>query len=255
MSNRALILGGSSGIGWAAVEKLVKHDYQIDLIHRDRRQQTMLLKEEIERVSKTHGQISSINCDATNEEVIVNQAQELQKANPKPYKVMLHAISRGNLKPFYGEDMSIGSKDIELTMMAMATSMQIWTRELLKSNLLTEGSKILALTSEGNKRVWDGYGAVAMAKSSLETICQYLAIELASKKITVNILQAGITDTPSLRLIPGVEDMVSQATSRNPYNRLTTPEDVANMIYLMTLPEADWVNGSTIHVDGGEHLR
>jgi enoyl-[acyl-carrier protein] reductase I len=35
---------------------------------------------------------------------------------------------------------------------------------------------------------------------------------------------------------------------------MTQPEDVANAIYLLSLDEANWINGSTIHVDGGEHL-
>ena len=41
---------------------------------------------------------------------------------------------------------------------------------------------------------------------------------------------------------------------RNPLGRLTTPEDVANVIYLLTLDEARWVNGALIRVDGGEHV-
>ena len=72
--------------------------------------------------------------------------------------------------------------------------------------------------------------------------------------MTVNIIQAGVTDTPSLRLIPGSEELIEQSKNRNPYKRLTTPEDVANTVYLLAQPEASWINGALIHVDGGEHL-
>jgi enoyl-[acyl-carrier protein] reductase I len=41
---------------------------------------------------------------------------------------------------------------------------------------------------------------------------------------------------------------------RNPFRRLTTPRDVANMIYLLCLDEAAWINGTVIRVDGGEHI-
>ena len=85
-------------------------------------------------------------------------------------------------------------------------------------------------------------------------MCKYLAVELAPKGIRINVLQAGVTDTPSLRMIPGVDQLITSTQQRNPLGRLTMPEDVANMVYLLTLPEADWVNGSLIHVDGGEHL-
>jgi enoyl-[acyl-carrier protein] reductase I len=41
---------------------------------------------------------------------------------------------------------------------------------------------------------------------------------------------------------------------RNPYKRLTTPEDVANVVYLLSKKEAFWINGSVIKVDGGESI-
>ena len=50
------------------------------------------------------------------------------------------------------------------------------------------------------------YGAVSMAKSALESASRQLAIELASEEIAVNAIQAGVTDTPALRKIPGSEN-------------------------------------------------
>jgi NAD(P)-dependent dehydrogenase (short-subunit alcohol dehydrogenase family) len=48
--------------------------------------------------------------------------------------------------------------------------------------------------------------------------------------------------------------MRAQALSRNPMGRLTTPEDVANVIGLLATDEAGWINGEVIRVDGGEHI-
>ena len=48
--------------------------------------------------------------------------------------------------------------------------------------------------------------------------------------------------------------MKAGARMRNPLGRLTTPEDVANVIYLLCLDEARWINGALIRVDGGEHV-
>ena len=48
--------------------------------------------------------------------------------------------------------------------------------------------------------------------------------------------------------------MVDSAVARNPLGRLTTPEDVANAVFLLTRPEASWINGALLHVDGGEHI-
>jgi NAD(P)-dependent dehydrogenase (short-subunit alcohol dehydrogenase family) len=45
------------------------------------------------------------------------------------------------------------------------------------------------------------------------------------------------------------------AKERNPLGRITKPDDVSNVIYLLCTDEAYWINGSLIHVDGGEHCR
>jgi NAD(P)-dependent dehydrogenase (short-subunit alcohol dehydrogenase family) len=81
-----------------------------------------------------------------------------------------------------------------------------------------------------------------------------MAVELAPYGIRSNIIQAGVTDTPALRAIPGNEQLAAQARLRNPFRRLTTPRDVANVIYLLSTPDAAWVNGTIIRVDGGEHV-
>lgn len=69
-----------------------------------------------------------------------------------------------------------------------------------------------------------------------------------------NVINAGVTDTPSLALIPGYDELVAKATASNPLGRMTMPEDVANVVYLLSRPEADWINGTIINVDGGESL-
>jgi len=64
-----------------------------------------------------------------------------------------------------------------------------------------------------------------------------------------------MTDTFSFRLIPGHEALKSHTLTRNPFKRLTTPEDVANAAYLLCKDEAAWITGTVIPVNGGEHLQ
>ncbi len=127
-------------------------------------------------------------------------------------------------------------------------------QDLFQRKLIGQGSHIFAMTSSGGSRVWPTYGAVSAAKAALESHMRQLAMELAPYGITANTIRAGVTDTPALRLIPGSDRMKASARLRNPFGRLTTPEDIADFIALLCTDEARWVNGAVLRVDGGEHI-
>jgi enoyl-[acyl-carrier protein] reductase III len=55
-------------------------------------------------------------------------------------------------------------------------------------------------------------------------------------------------------MIPGQEALKERSLNQNPFKRLTTPEDIANVLYLLCKDEAAWINGSIIVADGGEHI-
>lgn len=251
----ALIIGGSSGIGLATAKKLASHGCDISIIHRDRKQGVIALEEACAELSKTFSiSTTNYNIDATNSEKIEECLEAITASGVTKFDTVIHAVSRGNLKPFISDGPKLSMQDLSLTIEAMGTNIKLWIDGLLTKDLIGNGSKIITLTSEGNNKFWEGYGAVALAKSALETLSKYFAIELSPKGISVNIIQAGVTDTPSLRLIPGSDKLIEESKQRNPYKRLTTPEDVANSIFLLSQPEATWINGALIHVDGGEHL-
>lgn len=154
----------------------------------------------------------------------------------------------------YDSNNLIEEEDLQQTIFNMGTSLLSWVQDLHKERLFAEDTRVFGLTSEGNEVAWKGYGAVSAAKCALESIIRTIATEFAPYGIRANIIQPGITDTPALRLIPGSQGMKSSAARRNPFKRLTTPEDVAGLIGVLSLDEAKWVNGSLIRVDGGEHI-
>jgi NAD(P)-dependent dehydrogenase (short-subunit alcohol dehydrogenase family) len=156
--------------------------------------------------------------------------------------------------PGYAQDLFLEDEDMVRTIYAMGTSLLTWTQDVLERGLFADDARVLGMTSEGNEVAWKGYAAVAAAKVALESVSRSIAVEMAHFGIRSNIVQAGVTDTPALRLIPGNDHLKAQARTRNPFGRLTTPEDVANVIYLLSLPEAAWINGAIIRVDGGEHI-
>lgn len=153
----------------------------------------------------------------------------------------------------YGQNL-IEEEDMARTIYSMGTSLLSWTENLFKHNLFASDARILAMTSEGNEVAWRGYAAVSAAKVALESVVRSIAVEYGPHGVRANAVQAGVTDTPALRAIPGSQKMKAAARMRNPFSRLTKPEDVADFICLMCTDEAAWVNGSILRVDGGEHV-
>ena len=156
--------------------------------------------------------------------------------------------------PNYLNDVLLDGEDFSRTIHAMGYNIVEWINALYHRDLLAESSRVVSLTSEGNSIAWRGYAAVSAAKAVLESVSKSMAVEFAPYGVRSNVIQAGVTDTPALRAIPGNEHIRANARLRNPCGRLTVPEDVANAIYLLCMDEASWINGSLICVDGGERI-
>jgi NAD(P)-dependent dehydrogenase (short-subunit alcohol dehydrogenase family) len=145
-------------------------------------------------------------------------------------------------------------EDLARTVYAMGTSLATWVQDVRVRGLFASDARVLGLTSEGNEVALRGYAAVAVAKSALESVSRAMALELAPFGIRSNFLQPGVTDTPAVRVIPGSARAKAAARRRNPFGRLTTPEDVADVVCLLCTDEARWINGAIIRVDGGERI-
>jgi enoyl-[acyl-carrier protein] reductase III len=258
----AVILGGSSGFGFAAIEKLAAHGMNIAVLYRETAAAERLLKVKFSTITAASGiTIMPFNINALDAGARESCIGQLAAAIGEKHivRLLLHSIARGNLKPLMGEPdtkdnkAALSIEDIQLTTYAMSTSLLDWTRSLLQEGLFGRDARIIGLTSEGAHKYWEGYAAVSIAKASLESLVTYMAIELSKYGLRTNLIQAGITETPSLKRIPASKQLIELSVARNPLGRMTRPEDVAKVIYLLCTEEASWINGSVIHVDGGEH--
>lgn len=253
----ALILGGSSGLGLATAKKLAAQGMHICIVHRNSRGQMSEIAAEFDTIKAAGIQFVSFNMDAVNPEKrqdIISQLKGVLGENGK-IRTLVHSLAKGNLKPMVGAaNPSLKNDDFALTINAMAISLYDWTSAVFEAKLCAHDTRIISFTSEGNTKAWKHYAAVSAAKVALEAISRNIALEFAPYGIRANCIQAGVTDTASLRIIPGHEVIKKHSRQRNPFNQLTTPEDVANVVYLLCKDEARWINGSVIPVDGGEHI-
>jgi len=156
--------------------------------------------------------------------------------------------------PTYAADVRLEDEDFARTIYSMGTSLATWTHAVFAAGLFADDARVLSMTSEGNEVALRGYAAVAAAKCALESVSRAIALEYAPYGIRANVVQAGVTDSAALRLIPGSTHMKAAAALRNPFGRLTTATEVADFISLLCTDEARWVNGTVIRVDGGEHI-
>ena len=260
MGEWALVLGASSGFGEATSLALARSGFDIFGVHLDRKATLPNAQRIVAEIEAMGRRAEFFNLNAADEErrtQVLDRAEEvLQPGEGGQVRVMLHSLAFGTLKPYLGEkpEDGISKGQMEMTLDVMAHSLVYWVQDLVGSKLMGRGGRIFAMTSAGGTRIFPTYGAVSAAKAALESHIRQLAFELAPLGITINAIRAGVTDTPSLRKIPGHEKMAELAAARNPMGRLTTPADVAAAIAVLCQEGTHWITGNVIGVDGGEDV-
>ena len=253
----ALVLGASSGFGAAVSRRLALDGFDICGVHLDRRS-TVAGAEEVRRAVEDAGrQALFFNVNAAADDKRDEVLDRLREhGGTGSLRLLFHSIAFGSMAPLVGEQPkgSARRSQVEMTLDVMASTLVYWTQGVLWRDLMGDGGRILAMSSAGSQRVTAGYGMVSAAKAALESYVRQLAFELAPKGIAVNTIRAGVTRTAALEKIPGWEGLIERARSINPGGRTTTTEDVANAVSLLVRPEAAWLTGNVLGVDGGEDI-
>ncbi len=257
----ALILGASSGFGAATALELARAGMNVFGVHLDRRATMPNVERIVGEIEGMGRRAVFFNQNAADPEARAQALDQMQVVlkemePPQPIHVMMHSLAFGSLQPFIAPSSKevISQKQMEMTLDVMAHSLVYWVQDLFWRGMLARGSRVFSMTSAGSYRAFKTYGAVSAAKAALEAHTRQLALELGPHGIMVNCIEAGVTDTPALRKIPGHEEMIAEATRRNPMGRMTTPQDIANTIRALSDPSLVWITGTVIRVDGGESI-
>jgi len=257
----ALILGASSGFGAAACQSMARAGFNILGVHLDRRATLPNAERILSGLKEVGRQAHFFNVNAADPErraEVIEACRKILDGNPGHTGVnsLFHSLAFGTLKPYISDkgESTIKPADMNMTLDVMAHSLVYWVQDLFSAGLLQRGAKIFAMTSAGGHRVWRTYGAVSASKAAQESHVRQLAVEMAPFRISANALRAGVTDTPAARKIPGSDIMFEHALKTNPGRRLTTPEDVADVLVSLSLSDSAWLTGNVIGIDGGEDL-
>jgi enoyl-[acyl-carrier protein] reductase III len=256
----ALILGASSGMGAATALELARNGMHIFGVHLDLRSTLPNAQRVIAQIQELGREAVFFNMNAADAkkraQILDTMAERLKAEKPATVRVMLHSLAFGTLRSYVPADpkQAVSQAQMEMTLDVMAHSLVYWVQEMVYRELLGPGSRVYAMTSSGSTRIWPEYGPVGCAKAALEYHIRHLAVEMASQRIAVNAIRAGITNTPALRKIPGALEMLAVAGQRNPSGRTTTTDDVARVIAALSDERTAWMTGNIIGVDGGEEI-
>ena len=238
-SRNIIITGSSRGIGRAIAVKIAQQGDHVlvnYLQNKEAAEETAALLQE--KDVKT----TIIQANVRDEDALKEIASVFNRVD-----VLVHNAAIGVMKDFQ----KIRTKQWDLTI--ESSLRPFWL--LTKLCPLISGSSVIGISSMGSQRYIEGYAAMGAAKAGIEALTRQLAVELGPSNIRVNTICGGLIQTDTLQYLKNSDMMIDIANKLTPLGRIGHPSDIANVAWLLCQPEAYWINGQVLVVDGGLSLR
>lgn len=248
----ALVTGSSRGIGRGIALKLAENGARV-AVHYYRNRDAALA---------TLQKIRELGADGFVVQADVCQPDEVRRIFQKVRAEfgsldIFVSNARTEAPTFYEPPLQIALEKWDTAMDSQAKAFLVGVREAVP--LMSKGGRIVAITFAPGGRFgsWQPWVAMGAAKAAMEVLARYFAVALAGQGITVNTISPGWIEDSVLNSLPevfqnGVRDW--QARGWTPMGRLGTPADIGNAVALICSPEANWITGQLIEVDGGASL-
>ena len=126
------------------------------------------------------------------------------------------------------------------------------SRAVLRPMMKARGGRIINITSVVGSAGNPGQANYAAAKAGVAGMTRALAREIGSRGITVNCVAPGFIDTDMTKTLP--EEQQAALKTQIPLGRLGSPEDIAHAVTFLASPQAGYITGTTLHVNGGMYM-
>jgi NAD(P)-dependent dehydrogenase (short-subunit alcohol dehydrogenase family) len=247
--HHAVVTGAGSGIGRATAERLAEAGCQVTLIGRH-----------VARLAETADRIGDLAfaapADVTDADMLA-AAMEAGRDRFGPIDILVNNAGAATSAPF----LKTSADDLR-AMLALNLEAPAEAARLVLPGMLTRRwGRIINVASTAGLKGYPYVSAYVAAKHGLVGLTRALALEVASKGVTVNAVCPGFTDTDlvarSIEAITGKtgrseEDARAALSASNPQGRLITPDEVATTIVWLCGDGASGVNGTAVPVAGGE---
>jgi len=249
---KALITGGSRGIGRGIALKLAEGGAQVAVHYFHNKEAAQATLEKI-RALGSNGFL--VQADVCKSEEVRRLFQQVRSEFGSLDVLVSNA--RPEASTFYEAPMDITLDKWDTAMDSQAKAFLVAVREAVP--LMSNGGRIIAISFAPGGRFgsWQPWVAMGAAKAAMEVLVRYFAVALAQRGITVNTISPGWVEDSVLNSLPeafqtGIREW--QERGWTPMGRLGTPADIGNAVALVCSPEAAWITGQLIDVDGGASL-
>ena len=238
----AFVAGASRGIGRAIALKLARAGCDVAILYHNSHEEAEAVCQAIRDLGQKALAVQADVADPTS----IAEAFETFRQQFNRVDIVISNAAIGVLKPA----MELTLKHFRRCMETNALALNSLAQNAVP--LMTEGGCIIGMSSLGSVRAIPHYSFIGASKAALESLARGLAQELGhTKKIRVNIVSAGVVDTDALKHFPNREQLLAEYARRTPLGPTLSPEQVADAVYLLCLPEAAMITGHTLVVDGG----
>jgi 3-oxoacyl-[acyl-carrier protein] reductase len=234
----ALVTGASGGIGNAIAKSLHAQGASV-VLSGTRAEALDALKSELG--SRAFAVTSNLG-DKDSVEALIKNAEAAAGA---PIDVLVNnaGITRDNLF------MRMKDEEWDQVIAVNLTAAFRLSRAVLRGMMKKRWGRIIQISSLVGATGNPGQGNYAAAKAGLVGMSKSLAAEVASRNITVNVVSPGFVQTAMTEVLDDkYKELIAQ---RIPMGRMGTPEEIAAAVLYLASPEAAYVTGETIHVNGG----